>query len=122
MQGVENQAKTYITSLDEVTGNEQVLLVRRDLDVVRSDNGLILLRVVEALDIVQVRNVQSSDVVSEGNCEIGELSIVGDVRVDGGRLLGFVPEVVEKFGNTLVAFGVLAEGIDDPDYEASLAF
>lgn len=80
-----------------------------------TNDGLGLIGVVEALGVAEVRDVESGDVVSEGDGEIGELSVVGDLGVDGGRGLGLGAEVVEKLGNALLAVGVLAEGVDDPD-------
>lgn len=81
----------------------------------RSNDGLLLIRIVKTLDVVEVRDIESRDVVAEGDCEVGELSVVGDVGVDGERVLGFVAEIVEEFGDTLVALGVFAERVDDPD-------
>lgn len=79
-----------------------------------SDDGLVLIGVIQALDVVEVGNVESSDVVAEGKGEVGELSVVRDIRVDGEVLLGLVAKVVEELGDTLVAVLVLAEGVDDP--------
>lgn len=45
---------THIAALDKVSGNKQVLLVGADLDIVRPDDGLRLVGVVEPLDVVQV--------------------------------------------------------------------
>lgn len=67
---------TYIASLDEVTGNEQVLLVRRDLDVVGADDGLLLVGVVEALRVIKIRDIDSGNVVAEGDGEVGKLAVV----------------------------------------------
>lgn len=67
---------TYIASLDEVTGNEQVLLVRRDLDVVGADDGLLLVGVVEALRVIKIRDIDSGDVIAEGDGEVGKLAVV----------------------------------------------
>ncbi len=46
-----------LAGLDEIVGDKQVALVGRDLDVVRADGRLVLVRVVEALDVVQVADV-----------------------------------------------------------------
>lgn len=81
----------------------------------RSNDGLLLIRIIKTLDVIEVRDVKSSDVVAERDGEVGELSVVGDVGVDGERVLGFVTEIVEEFGDTLVALGVFAEGVNDPD-------
>lgn len=45
---------TDIAGLDKVVGDDYVLLVGSDLDVVGSDGGLVLIRVIKALDVVQV--------------------------------------------------------------------
>lgn len=106
---------TYVASLDEIAGNQQVLLVGRDLDVVRADDGLRLVGVIQALNVAEVRNVESSDVVAEGKREVGPFAVVGNVGVDGDRVLGLLAEIVEELSDTLLAVGVLAEGVDDPD-------
>lgn len=105
----------YIASLHKVAADEEVLLVRRNLDVVGTDDGLGLVGVVKALDVAEVGDVEGGDVVAEGQGEVGKLAVVGNVRVDGDRLLGLGAEVVEELGDTLLAVGVLAEGVDDPD-------
>lgn len=43
---------TNLSSLHEVVGDDKVLLVRRDFDVVRANCGLLLIGVIETLDIV----------------------------------------------------------------------
>jgi hypothetical protein len=106
---------TYITSLDEVASNEKILLIRGELDVVGSDDGLSLIGVVEALGVAEVGDVEGGDVVSNGDGEVGELPVVGDFGVNGGGGLGLGAEIVEEFGNALLAIGVFAEGVDDPD-------
>lgn len=60
-----------------------MLLVRGELEVVRPDGGLHLVRVVEALDVGKVADVQRRDVVSESQCKIGEAPVLGDVGADG---------------------------------------
>lgn len=105
---------THISGLNKVSSNKQVFLVRRYLDIVRSDDGLILVRVVKAFDILKVGDVKGSNVVSESNGEVGELSIVGDVRINGRRFFGLVAEINEKLSSALVAVLVLAEGVNNP--------
>ena len=62
---------TDVASLHEVVGDNDVLLVGSDLDVVRTNGRLIFIRVVKALDIVQVGDVEGSDVIgsSKSNCD-----------------------------------------------------
>lgn len=86
---------THIAALDKVSGNQQVLLVGADLDVVRPNDGLRLVRVVEPLDFVQVRDVERCDVVAEGDGEVRQLAIVADVRVDSQGVLRLRAEVVQ---------------------------
>jgi hypothetical protein len=107
--------RTYSSTLDEVASNEKVLLIRRNLDIVRSNDGLVLIGIIKTLDVIEVRDIESGDVVTERDGEVSEFSVVGDVGVDGEGVLGFVAEIVEEFGDTLVALGVLSEGVDDPD-------
>jgi hypothetical protein len=62
---------TNVAGLHKVIGDNDVLLVGSDLDVVRPDGRLIFIGVVEALDVVQVGDVESGNVVGggEGDCD-----------------------------------------------------
>lgn len=104
-----------IPSLDEVVGDKQVLLIRADLDVVRTDNALLAIGVIEALNVVEIRDIESGDVVADCERKVSELAVVGDVRVDGEVVAGAGTKVEEELGNTLLAIRVLAERVDDPD-------
>lgn len=106
---------THIAALDKVSGNKQVLLVGANLDVVRPDDGLRLVRVVEPLDVAQVRDIECRDVVAESDGEVRQLAVVADIRVDGQGVLRLGTEVVEQLGDALLAGRVAAEGVDDPD-------
>ena len=55
-----------VAGLHEVIGYHYVLLVRSDLDVVRTNGRLVLIGVVKTLDVVQVGNIEGSDVVGGG--------------------------------------------------------
>lgn len=66
---------TNITSLYEVVGDNDMLLIRGDLDVVRSNGRLVLIRIVKALDVAQIGNVESSDVVSGGKSDCNGLLV-----------------------------------------------
>lgn len=59
-----------VASLHEVVGDNDVLLVGSDLDVVRANGRLIFIGVVEALDVAQVGDIEGSDVIGSGksNC------------------------------------------------------
>lgn len=52
-----------VAGLHEVVGDDDVFLVGRDFDVVRAEGGLVGVRVVEALDVVEVGDVEGGDVV-----------------------------------------------------------
>jgi hypothetical protein len=69
--------------LHEVSGHEQVLLVRADLDIVRPNNWLVLIRVIKADWVVQVADINGGDVVAKGERKVSELTVIGDVGVDG---------------------------------------
>jgi len=71
--------ETDVASLDEVIRDNDVLLVGRDLDVVRPDGGLDCSRVVETLDVAEVGNFEGSDVVVGCEGEVGEAAVFGDV-------------------------------------------
>jgi hypothetical protein len=112
-----------------------VLLVRRDLDVVRADGRLVLVRVVEALDVVQVADVERCDVVGGCQGQVDEAAVLGDVGagdecvsglwsrgsvlggvlLDGDGVTGLGAEVIQELSDTGLAVGVLALGVDDPD-------
>lgn len=70
---------TNITSLDKVIGDNQVLLIGGNLDVVGSDSGLVLVRVIETLDVAQVTDVQSGDVVGSSKGGIEVFAVLADV-------------------------------------------
>lgn len=57
--------------------------------------------------------------IADGKREIGELAVVGDVRVDGEILTRTWAKVVEQLCDTLVAVGIFAERVDDPDLPGS---
>lgn len=46
-----------LAGLHEVIRDDDMLLVRCHLDIVRADSGLILVRVIETLDVVEVADV-----------------------------------------------------------------
>ena len=66
---------TDVTSLQKSVGDDDVLLVRSNLDVVRTNGRLVLIRVVEALDVVQVGDIEGSDVVGGGEGEYDGLLV-----------------------------------------------
>lgn len=68
-----------ITSLDKVIGDNQVLMIGGNLDVVGSDSGLVLVGVIETLDVTQVTDVQSGDVVGSSQGGIEVFAVLADV-------------------------------------------
>jgi hypothetical protein len=66
---------TDVTGLHEVIGDDDVLLVGSDLDVVGSDGGLILIGVVETLGVVQVGDIEGGNVVGGGESDCNELLV-----------------------------------------------
>lgn len=76
---------TNLASLNEVVGDHEVLLVRSNLDVVRSGGRLILIRVVQTLDVVQVADVEGGDVVGGGEGQVVEAAILADIGTGEGR-------------------------------------
>lgn len=85
----------------------------------RTNDGLLLLGVVKALRVAEVRDVIGSDVVTKSDGEVSELAICRNVGVDGSGLLGILSEEEEFLSDTLVTIGILAEGVDDPDLTRS---
>jgi hypothetical protein len=119
---------TNLASLDEVISDNQVLLVRSDLDVMGSDGGLVLIGVIETLDVVQVTNVKGGDMVGGGQGSVEVLAILADVGagriwlvmkiscryrednnlLDSDGVTGLRTEVEELLNHTLIAIGILA--------------
>jgi hypothetical protein len=58
-----------VTGLHEVIGDDDVLLIGSNLEVVGSDGGLIFIGVVKALDVVQIGDVEGSDMVGGGESD-----------------------------------------------------
>lgn len=52
-----------IAHLEEVVDYDDMFLIRGNFDVVRADDGLSFVGVVEALDITKVRDIKSGDMV-----------------------------------------------------------
>lgn len=104
-----------LAGLDEVVGDDEVLLVGGDLEVVGADGGLGDVGVVKALDVVEVGDVEGGDVVSGGEGEVGEAAVLGEIGVDGDGVAGLLAEVIEELDGALLAVLVGAEGVDDPD-------
>jgi len=77
---------TNFSGLHEIVGNNNMLLVGSNLDIVRADSWLILIRVIKTFDIVQVTDIQSSNVVGSGQSQVDEAAVLGDVGAFG-RLL-----------------------------------
>jgi len=78
-----------VASLYEVVGDDDVLLVGGHLDVVGTNAGLDLIRVVETLDVVEVADVEGGDVVGSGEGQVDELSVLGDVGAVKWVVSGF---------------------------------
>lgn len=51
------------TRLQEIVGDQEMLLIWSDLDVVWSDNALALVGVVETFDVVEVGDIQGRNVI-----------------------------------------------------------
>ena len=49
--------KPNISGLDKIVSDYNVLLIRRDFDVVRTDTGLNFIGVVQTLDVGEIRDV-----------------------------------------------------------------
>lgn len=104
-----------ISGLNKVISNKQVLLIRRNLDVVRTNNSLVRVGIIKTLDVVQIRDIEGCNVVAECEREISEFAVGRDVRVDSEVLTSTGAEIKKELGDTLLAVAVFAEGVDDPD-------
>lgn len=76
---------TDVSSLNEVVCDNQVLLVRSNLDVVGADGGLVLIGVIQSLDIVEIADIKSCNVVCGGQSKVDVFAILGDVGAVGER-------------------------------------
>lgn len=70
---------TDLASLDKVVGDNEVLLVRSDLDVVRAHSGLVVVGVIQTLDVAQVADIEGGNVVGGGESQVEEAAILADV-------------------------------------------
>ena len=61
-----------VACLQEVIGYDKMLLVKREFNVVRTNRWLILVRVVEALHVVEVADIERCDVVCRGQSDWNE--------------------------------------------------
>ena len=82
----------------------------------RSNNRLILLRIIQTNRIAQIADIKRRDMIAISEGEVSKFAVVGDVGVDGDIVLSLWTEVDKKLGHTLLAGGVCAEGVDDPDF------
>lgn len=64
-----------------------MLLVGSDLDVVRTDGGLVLIGVIQTLNVRQVADVKSGNVVGGCEGEVEEATVLGDIRARGWSVL-----------------------------------
>src|SRR5690242_12008848 len=106
---------TNFARLNKVVSDQQVLLVRADLDVVGPDDALVFIGVIETLNIVEVRDIERSNMVADCKRKVGELAVIGYVRVDREVFASTRAKVVKQLCDSLIAVGVFAEGVDDPD-------
>lgn len=83
---------TDISGLHKVVGDDEVLLVRRDLDVVRANTWLNLVRVIQTLDVVQIADVKGGNVVGGGQGEVIETAVLGDIGAVEGNWLAMHSE------------------------------
>lgn len=61
--------KADVAGLQEIVRDDQMLLIRSNFDIVRPNDGLVLIRIVEALRVAYIRDVDGGDVVS---CCVGD--------------------------------------------------
>jgi len=56
-----------------------MLLIRRNFDIMRSNCGLVLIRIIESLDVIEITDVKGCNVVSGCQSEIVEAAVLTDV-------------------------------------------
>ena len=74
---------TNLAGLHEVIGDNQVLLIGSDLNIVGADGGLVLIGVIKALNVVQVADVKGSNVVGGRQSGVEVLAVLTDVGTEG---------------------------------------
>jgi hypothetical protein len=72
-----------VTGLHKVIGDNDVFLIRDDLDVVWSNGWLCDGGVVETLDVGEVADIKGGDVIVCCEGEVCEFSVLGDVGAGG---------------------------------------
>lgn len=113
-----------------------MFLIRSDLDIMRSNSGLVLIWIIESLDIFKVTYVKSCNVVCSGKGEIEESAILADVGavierkvvkmphyaeradehiLDSNCVASLGTKVIQLFDNTLFAVCILSVRVDDPN-------
>jgi hypothetical protein len=75
---------TYIASLNKVSSDQEVLAIRRQLDVVGTNDGLLLIRVIEALGVISVGDIENGNVAANSDGEVGASAVRRNLGVDGG--------------------------------------
>ena len=70
---------TDVSALNKVVGDKEMLLIRSKLDVVWTDCWLLFIWVVKALDVLEVTDVQSGNVVGLTECDVEIFAILADV-------------------------------------------
>jgi hypothetical protein len=126
---------TNLSSLDKVIRDNQVLLVGSDLDIVRSDSRLVFVWIIETLDVVQVTDVESGDVICGRQGCVEEAAVLADVGavdgyvvsalilccterkslLDSDSITSLRSEIEELFNHTLVAICIFAQRVDNPE-------
>ena len=89
--------KLDVSSLRKVIRDDDVLLIGSDLDIMRADNRLVLIRIIEALDVVQIRDIEGGDVVGGSQRLVCKSAVFGQVGVDGHSVSSLRTEIVEEF-------------------------
>jgi len=71
--------KSDVAGLHKVIGNNDVFLIRCNLDIMRADGGLHLIWVIETLDIIKIGDVEGRDVVGGGAGEVSKFTVFCDI-------------------------------------------
>lgn len=74
-----------------------------------TDDWLNLIRVVEALDVLSILDVEDSNVIGGGQAEVQVTTVLAEVGVDGNDIPGLWTEIIKKLSSTLGTIGLSAE-------------
>lgn len=75
--------ETDFARLDKVVGDRNVFLIRGNLDIMGTNDTLVLVGVIQTLHVIEVADVKCSDMVARSQGEVGEPAVFSDIGAGG---------------------------------------